>query len=183
MNTEKKAFRILRLTDEFYKTYPKSQYPEILEKRGRPYTCMVFRTKDYTVCVPYRTEISHPYAYHFRKSIRSRQNRSGLDYTKMVIVKKENYLDRVQAVIDDDEYTETIENIGKIQKEAEAFLNDYLKHMMGERRLHPAEYRRRYQYSPLRYFHEELGLTFFAVFCECGRLCKALYLYKKRFHT
>ncbi len=77
----------------------------------------------------------------------------------MVIIKDINYLSSVQAVIDNDEFKETVSNINKIQKEAYDFLNQYIEHISGINTLHTQEYKRRYQYSPLKYFHNELGLT------------------------
>ena len=76
----------------------------------------------------------------------------------MVIVKKTEYLDKCQAMIDRDEYIETVQNIKQIKDEAFKFLNDYIEHMKGNTVLHTREFQRRYAYSPLQYFHNELGL-------------------------
>ncbi len=159
MGTNEYDFQVLKLTDDFYNAYTRAQYREILEKNDRPYNCIIFEvSNDYFVCVPYRTEIKHQYAYHFRRTTRSIQHKSGLDYTKMVIVKNTIYLGCVQAVIDNDEYIETVSNIHRIKDEAFDFLEKYIKHVKGESLLHHSEYRRRYQYSPLKYFHSELGI-------------------------
>lgn len=86
-------FRICRLSDDFFESYPKTEYLEILEKRDRPYHCMIFEISDtYCACVPYRTQIKHPYAFHFRNSVRSIAHKSGLDYTKTVIINRITYL-------------------------------------------------------------------------------------------
>ena len=152
-------YQILRLTDEFYKDYPSSQYREILKKQKRAYNCLLFQTHyDYFICIPFRTEISHEYAYHFKKSKRSKQHKSGLDYTKILIIKDNRYIDDKDAIIDKDEFKETIKNLDKIKAEALAFVEDYIKHTNGEVLLHIEEYKRRYQYSSLKYFHEELGI-------------------------
>lgn len=80
-------FRICRLSDEFFESYPKTEYPEILEKRDRPYHCIIFEITDtYCACVPYRTQIKHSYAFHFRNSSRSIAHKSGLDYTILVFL-------------------------------------------------------------------------------------------------
>ncbi|MBR5565715.1 MAG: hypothetical protein IKW08_06055 [Roseburia sp.] len=58
--------QILKLTDVFYNTYPNPPYKEILKKQQRAYNCILFQTHyDYYICVPYRTEITHKYAYKF----------------------------------------------------------------------------------------------------------------------
>ena len=57
-------YQILRLTAEFYNAYPDPPYKEILKKAERPYNCLLLQTNyDYFICVPYRTEINHRYAY------------------------------------------------------------------------------------------------------------------------
>ena len=150
----------MRLSDTFYDTFSKEKYPEILRKRTRAYECILFQTHyDYFICVPFRTEITHGYAYHFKLSKRSKNHKSGLDYTKSVIINDLEYLDDAWAVIDQDEYKETITNIERIKRDALQFVEDYVRHMKNENLLHPSEFRRRYSYSPLKYFHEELGIS------------------------
>ena len=160
MKLPENDFQILKLTDKFYYDYPNPPYIEILEKRRRAYSCMIFQTHyDFFIAVPYRTEISHTYSYHFKASARSRKHKSGLDYTKIVILDKTEYLDKKDAMIDKDEYIETKVNIERIMKEALGFVEDYMSHVNGTKKLHPNEFSRRYGYSPLKYFHKELGIT------------------------
>ena len=106
---EEYDFQILKLTDTFYRTYPDPPFKEILQKNHRAYDCLLLQSHyDYFICVPYRSRISHNYAYLFTKSARSRKSRSGLDYSKTVIIKNPQYLGKEPAVIDRDEYIETI---------------------------------------------------------------------------
>lgn len=103
-------YQILRLTDCFYATYSNPPYIEILEKKQRAYNCLLFQSHyDYFICVPYRTEIRHRYAFRFHTSERSRMHKSGLDYTKIVIITKAEYIDCTNAIIDKDEFNETLE--------------------------------------------------------------------------
>ncbi|MBP3678381.1 MAG: hypothetical protein J6I97_08565, partial [Agathobacter sp.] len=113
---------------------------------------------DYFIAVPYRSEIAHKYAFHFKKSKRSRQHKSGLDYTKIVILDKTEYLDIKDAIIDRDEYNETMINLERIKEEALVFVEDYINHVNGTEKLHELEFERRYKYSTLKYFHKEMGL-------------------------
>lgn len=72
MNILESDFQVLKLTDDFYNAYPNPPYREILKKRQRAYNCILFQIYyDYYICVPYRSEISHTYAYLFKKSVRS----------------------------------------------------------------------------------------------------------------
>ncbi|MBE5868951.1 MAG: hypothetical protein E7293_08365 [Lachnospiraceae bacterium] len=160
MNIPESDFQVLKLTDYFYNDYPNPPYKEIMQKRQRAYNCLLFQTHyDYYICVPYRSEISHTYAYLFKKSKRSMKHRSGLDYTKIVIINKSEYVDTIDALLDKDEYNETVVNIKRIKREALEFVEDYVKHMKGVHKLSPQEFKRRYNFSPLQYFHNELGIT------------------------
>lgn len=150
--------QILYLSEKFYEKYPSSLYKEILVKKDRPYQCLLVHIEDYFICIPYRTEIRHSYAYKFKKSLRSRKHHSGLDYTKIVIISDRGFLSATPALVDDDEYTETMQNLERIRREATAFVDDYVSHCKGEHILHSSEFKRRYQFSPLSYFHKELHI-------------------------
>lgn len=152
--------QILRLSEKFYRDYPNPPYYEILKKKKRGYNCLLFQTHyEYFICIPYRTEIQHRYAYRFKNTCRSQKHKSGLDYLKMVIIKDLEYLDDKIALIDKDEYKETMRNLEKIKKDALEFLEDYIQHMQGQKLLHKKEFARRYQYSSLPYFHSILGIS------------------------
>lgn len=84
--------QIYTLSDIFYNDYPHSGFPEILDKPDRPYNCLLIETSyDYYICIPYRSRIVHNNAYIFHSTERSRRSRSGLDYSKMVIIKKSEH--------------------------------------------------------------------------------------------
>ena len=153
-------YQILRLTDLFYQDYPHSRYGEIMIKKNRAYNCLLFQTHyDYFICIPYRTEIVHDNAYRFKYSKRSEKHRSGLDYSKIIIITETKYLDNKDAIIDKDEFKETIRNIEKIKNQALQYVENYVAHMRKSRLLHPEEFKRRYQYSTLQYFHKELKIN------------------------
>ena len=72
--------------------------------RVRIHDCLLLQAHyDYFICIPYRSHISHPYAYHFRESARSRKSHSGLDYSKTVIIQNPEYITSENAIIDHDE--------------------------------------------------------------------------------
>lgn len=159
MSLPENDYQILRLADAFYNAYPNPPYVEMLKKKQRAYNCLLFQTHyDYFICVPYRSEISHKYAYLFKKSARSRQHKSGLDYTKIVIIKDTDYIDNKDAIIDKDEFNETMINFDKIKSDALKFVEDYVAHLNKSKVLHESEFKRRYAYSSIQYFHKELGL-------------------------
>lgn len=153
-------YQILRLTDSFYNAYPNPPYTEIMQKKKRAYTCLIFQTHyNYFICIPYRSEINHKYAFHFKNTRRSRLHKSGLDYSKIIIINKTEYIDTIDAIIDKDEFNETIINLEKIKYDALKFVEEYIAHVKGINVLHTIEFNRRYAFSPLKYFHKELGIT------------------------
>lgn len=137
MSLPENDYQILKLTDDFYNAYPDPPYREILKKKQRAYNCLLFRTHyDYFVCIPYRTEISHPYAFHFTTTVRSKAHKSGLDYSKIVIIAKTDYIDSIDAIIDKDEFNETMVNLERIKKEALDYVEEYVEHMKKIKLLH-----------------------------------------------
>ena len=90
--------------------------------------------------------------------MRSQKHRSGLDYTKTVIISNMEYVESKGALLDKDEYNETIINVKRIKREALQFVEDYVVHATGKKMLQEQGLRRRYHYSPLRYFHKELKI-------------------------
>ena len=159
MNLTENDYQILKLTPQFYKDHPDPPYHEILKKKQRAYNCLLFQSHfDYYICIPYRSEIAHPYSFRFRKTQRSKAHRSGLDYTKIVIITKSEYIDNKTALIDKDEFKETVKHLEKIKKEALLFVEEYVQQISGKGKMDPREFDRRYNYSTLPYFHEELGI-------------------------
>ncbi len=145
------------LSDRFYDTYPAAEYPEILKKDQRPYTCLLIETNyGFFICIPFRTDIRHKYAYHFRSSKRASSHFSGLDYTKMVLISDASFIDSAPAVVDQDEYVELRRHMDKICKKAVSYLNDYIACINGTLTLDSEEFYRRYHYSSLPYFHDIL---------------------------
>lgn len=149
---------VSRLSKKFYLNYPKTKYPEILEKEARAYACLLIEFHKYFICIPYRTNVLHKNAYHFKTSKRSLANRSGLDYSKIAIIKNKDFIEHIPAVIDKDEYNETMIHIEKIVSEAILYVDTYISHIKAERMLHEREFMRKYGFSTLPYFHDVLGL-------------------------
>lgn len=151
---------IYLLSDQFAQAYPNSTYPELMQKKGRPYSCLLIDThSDYFICIPYRSSINHKNAFLFKGTKRSQQTKSGLDYSKMVLIQNGDYLDSVsKPVIDQDEYKETIKNLPKIVQEVIRYIDQYKNHANGTSPLHPREYSRKYQFASLPYFHDILGI-------------------------
>ena len=149
---------IYSLSSKFYTDYPRAQHPEIAVKKGRPYSCLLVEYMDSIfICIPFRSHIRHKYAYHFQNSARSKQSQSGLDYTKVALIKNSDYIDSSStAVVDQDEYKETIQNLSRIVQEVYKYISGYKDDLNGINKLHPKEWQRRYGMSTLPYFDEFL---------------------------
>lgn len=157
--------RLSKLSENFYEDYPHEIYPEILEKQNRPYFCITFfDERGFYICIPYRSYISHPNdAYFFDFSRRYPRRRrvlpcSGLDYTKIVIIQKEEYISDEQVVINTQQYRDGMNHIARIKYEAMDYVNTYIEHWNNIRRLNEHDYIRRYRCSSLQYFHNELEI-------------------------
>ncbi len=149
---------IYSLSSQFYTDYPHRQYPEILVKKDRPYSCLLIAyMEDLFICIPFRSHVQHKYAYHFKTSARSLRCQSGLDYTKSVLIRNPDYLDSAApAVVDQDEYREAMLHLPRIIREVYAYISDYKDDLNGIKKLHPREWQRRYGRSTLPYFNDFL---------------------------
>ena len=150
---------IRRLSPKFAQDYPNSKYPELMYKNDRPYTCLLIDTHlDYFICVPYRSEIGHRNAYLFSTTARSKRSASGLDYSKVAIIKDTSYIDSAQAIVDKDEFNETMRNIVQISTDICSYVESYCNHCNGKVPMHERSFARCYQFSTLKYFHDILGI-------------------------
>lgn len=147
------------LSHKFYTAYPQSEYPELMRKEGRPYTCLIIDSHDdYLICIPFRSSISHNEAFLFSGTRRAEHTRSGLDYKKLVLIKDSSFVSNSPAIVDDDEYTMVINNIDRISNDVCAYIQNYISHLTGAKKLHPREFSRRYRFSTLPYFHDILDI-------------------------
>ncbi|MBS4750106.1 hypothetical protein KG091_03320 [Carnobacteriaceae bacterium zg-ZUI78] len=148
------------LTSDFYNDYPNSSFPELLKPHGnRTYNCIIVEYKDYFICIPFRSHMKHKNGYHFKNTVRSRHVSSGLDYSKIVIVKNATqYLSTSHILIDKDEYVEAMHHSERIISEATKYLDDYINHAQNKITLNSQEYKKRYSYSTLKYFHDILQI-------------------------
>lgn len=148
---------LVHLSKSFFEDYPPEQYPEIAHnKKGRPYTCLLIETHEgYLICIPFRSHIRHKQAFLFKNTLRSKSSASGLDFSKIVICNNSSYIIS-GAVVDNDEYSEMLKNCDVIVSKAEKYINTYVKHITGEKELNPNSFKRKYQYTTLKYFHDLL---------------------------
>lgn len=154
-------YQVLNLTNKFYSDYPDPPYKEIVRKNNRPYNCLLVQSHyGYFICIPFRSHINHKYAFKFKKSIRSKRTNSGLDYSKIVIIRNSGYIGSTDAIVDKDEFNETRDNIEYIKNDAQQYIDNYVNYLMGKNaKYDKKKFERIYRYSTLQYFHNELEIT------------------------
>lgn len=149
-------YQIRLLSEKFFNDYPNKKYPEITLKERRAFNFFIFETKyDYYIAVPFRSKISHKNAYLFKNSKRSRITKSGIDYSKMLIIKNPEYISG-EGYIDKDEFNEFEKNIKEIAEKSLKYLDDYIKNYSNPK--DKKSFERKYKYTTLKYFHKELNL-------------------------
>ena len=154
-------YQVLNLTNKFYADYPDPPYKEILRKESRPYNCLLVQSHyGYFICIPYRSNINHKYAYKFKNSIRSKIKNSGLDYSKIVITRNKEYIGTKHVIVDKDEFNETRDNIEYIRKDAQMYIDNYVNCLSGKViKYDKKKFERIYKFSTLQYFHNELEIA------------------------
>lgn len=146
---------IYQLNEAFMRDYPEDEFPELMHKLGRPYSCLLIDThEDYFICIPFRSHINHRNSFMFHGTQRSMKSKSGLDYTKIVLIKDEKYFDDKKAIVDQDEYNEVQIHLDEIVEEAVNYVNGYIAHVEKIKEMHPREFERKYKYSTLPYFYD-----------------------------
>ena len=152
-------YQLIKLSERFYRAYPNQDFDQILLKTGRVYTCLLVDTHDgYFICIPYRSSMERGNGFLFRGTERSKKSKSGLDYEKTVIIKNPDYVSDAKAVIDRDEYVKTVRNMDRIVRGVLKYIETYRNHIQGIHRMNEKEFRKRYFYTSLKYFHGELGI-------------------------
>lgn len=149
---------IKKLSAQFFVDYPTANYPEIEQDPMRPYILLVFPLNNQVyLCTPFRTHMNHKNGYSFVSSQRSITNKSGIDYSKTLIITNMGYLDGNQ-IVDNDEYNEMVTRITSIKQNLIKYVNDYIDHHKNVNQMHPKKYNRLYRYTTLKYFHDLLGI-------------------------
>lgn len=163
MNLPDFDYQVVRLSNDFYNKYNTKDYPEIVIKESRCYNCLLVDSHyDYFICIPFRSNVKHRNAFHFKNSKRSRNHNSALDYSKIVIINKLEYIDKGSGIVDEDEYREIRFNIRKIVREAIKYVEEYKKviNSYKDDYKESKDFERKYKYTSLKYFHKELGILY-----------------------
>ena len=149
-----KKFEIRKLSKVFYAEYDEVNYPEIERKKSRPYIVVLIRINNNTFAIPLRTNIKHNACYKFYNSGRRTKYKTGLDFSKAVIVNDKKYLGK-KVKIDQKEYLEISERFYFIFSRFKKYVSNYYRFAIGNMKSYE---KKKYQYTTLKYFHKELGI-------------------------
>ncbi len=83
-----KEKRFIFLSEEFYQAYPSERYPEIEQKKARPYVQVIVEINEVKFAIPLRSDIHHPHVLWTDK-----KNHCGVDFSKAVVLIDEKYVD------------------------------------------------------------------------------------------
>ena len=145
-----KKKRFVFLSQEFYNTYPTSQYPEIEQKQNRPYIQVYVEIDGVQYAIPLRSDIHHPHVLWTDK-----KNHCGVDFSKAVVIKEDSYIDlSIEPHLRQNEFDALRGKDYKIKKMAK-YIADYKKAKLD---LSKPINQTLVKYSTLQYFEKEIGL-------------------------
>jgi hypothetical protein len=147
-----KLIELRKLSENFYKDYPRDKYPEMESKLGRPYVVLLLKINDIKFAIPLRTNIRHSYCYKFRTSDRKTESSTGIDFSKAVVISKDNYLGE-ETDINDKEYLELQEKAFFIINKFKKYINEYIEFKKNGGNEYVTK---RYKFSTLKYFDDIL---------------------------
>lgn len=147
-----KKRRFIFLSSEFYNEYPSNKYPEIEQKPDRPYVQVYVEVDGVKMAIPLRSNINHPYVLWTDK-----KNKCGIDFSKAVVIRKENYIDNDRIpYIRQKEFDALRGKDYKIKEKMKKYIEKY----EFARNHQDKEINRTLVYcSTLQYFEDELGIT------------------------
>ena len=146
-----KKKRFVFLSKKFYNTYPTSMYPEIEQKENRPYIQVCVEIDGVQYAIPLRSDIHHPHVLWTDK-----ENNCGVDFSKAVVIKDEEYIDSVKEPhLRQNEFDALRGKDYKIQTKMAKYIADYKK---AKKDLSKPTNRTLVKYSTLQYFEKEIGL-------------------------
>ena len=142
------------LSSLFYQKY--KDCTEIMSKgETRPYIILVLEIENNKFAIPIRTKL------HKTKDCyeSNPQTNSGLDYTKAVIISRDDYIDSTRfPEIEHKEYNYIKFKEREIKLAFAKFVADYKKDVIRHRKNSSIPINPRFQYCALQYFIKELGI-------------------------
>jgi len=145
---------VKKLNESFYDE--NKHLVEVMDKNGsnwnghktRGYGIVLVESGELTFGIPLRSNMRHPYGF-----ITAPSENKGLDYSKAVLLKKEEYISDAEFIIPQPEYICIKENSEKIAKEFNKYVKNYMRGVRNE----DDRILRNYRFSTLQNYRKELG--------------------------
>ena len=149
------GMELKRLTNKFYSTYNRIDYPNILRKINRSYSVYKVEIEGINYCIPVKTNIKHSSSFLFKESSRRKDGeRPGLDFKYSVVVRDESFIGE-DGVIDRIESKFIEQNKEKIIYQYLRYIKDYKKYVSNPISKFWDSWR--FSHTSLEYFWDEMG--------------------------
>lgn len=151
----KAGMELKRLTNKFYSTYNRIDYPNILRKINRSYSVYKVEIEGINYCIPVKTNIKHSSSFLFKDSSRRKVGeKPGLDFKYSVVIRDESYIGE-DGVIDRIESKFIEQNKEKIIYQYLRYIKDYKKYVSNPISKFWDSWR--FSHTSLEYFWDEMG--------------------------
>lgn len=149
------GMELKRLTNKFYSTYNRIDYPNILRKINRSYSVYKVEIEGINYCIPVKTNIKHSSSFLFKDSSRRKAGeKPGLDFKYSVVIRDESYIGE-DGVIDRIESKFIEQNKEKIIYQYLRYIKDYKKYVSNPISKFWDSWR--FSHTSLEYFWDEMG--------------------------
>lgn len=149
------GMELKRLTNKFYSTYNRIDYPNILRKINRSYSVYKVEIERINYCIPVKTNIKHSSSFLFKDSSRRKVGeKPGLDFKYSVVIRDESYIGE-DGVIDRIESKFIEQNKEKIIYQYLRYIKDYKKYVSNPISKFWDSWR--FSHTSLEYFWDEMG--------------------------
>ena len=149
------GMELKRLTNKFYSTYNRIDYPNILRKINRSYSVYKVEIEGLNYCIPVKTNIKHSSSFLFKDSSRRKVGeKPGLDFKYSVVIRDESYIGE-DGVLDRIESKFIEQNREKIIYQYLRYIKDYKKYVSNPISKFWDSWR--FSHTSLEYFWDEMG--------------------------
>ena len=140
--------KYIYLDNNFYNRHPQINYPEILQKKDRPYVQIAISVNNQLWAIPLRSNINHNYVFWSDK-----KNKCGIDFTKAVPIEHKDINANRHPSIRQNEFNALKGKEHSIIKSFKGFIKKY-----NHSKQHPnlPESKVILRYSTLQYFENYL---------------------------
>lgn len=142
--------RFIFLAEKFYQQYPAEQYPELEQKRDRPYIQIWVTIDGVNFAIPLRSSIHHPFVFWTDE-----EQHCGVDFSKAVVLPDESYINEsITPHLRDNEFAALYNKDYMIERQMRRYIQKYKR---AKANLQKPFNRKLVSFSTLQYFEEEIA--------------------------